>query len=177
MVAEDVPERLTVAALAPTDPEMDQVAGGLTVKVNVLEVLPAAAVRIAVCVEETVATVAVNPALDSPEATLTLLGTLTFALLLERPTENPVEEAAPVSVTVHETELGEITLADPQLRALSEGAVVVTEMVPPAPADESIVPVRLETTTPPTVIVTFESGAAEAMARFTAATVPLAIAL
>ena len=61
---------------------------------------PALAVKVAVWVELTTATVAVNDALVTPAATVTEAGTVTAALLLAKLTVNPPVPAAAVSVTV-----------------------------------------------------------------------------
>ena len=62
---------------------------------------PALAVKVAVSVELTAATVAVNDALVAPAATVTEAGTVTAALLLVRLTANPPVPAAAVRVSVH----------------------------------------------------------------------------
>ena len=66
-----------------------------------MDALPALAVTVSVCVVVTGATVAVNPALVALAGIVTVVGTVTDALLLERLTVNPPEGAAEVSVTVH----------------------------------------------------------------------------
>lgn len=66
-----------------------------------LEVAPAPlAVSVAVCVELTADTVAVNPALLAPEATVTEAGTETALLLLASAITTPPLGAAPVRATV-----------------------------------------------------------------------------
>jgi hypothetical protein len=51
---------------------------------------------------EAAATGAVKPALDWPPAIVTLAGTVTLGLLLERETVKPPDEAEPLSEIVHE---------------------------------------------------------------------------
>lgn len=65
------------------------------------ELLPALAVMFAVCAVATEETVAENPALFAFAGTVTELGTLTAALLLDSLTLNPPVDAGAVSVTVH----------------------------------------------------------------------------
>lgn len=70
---------------------------------KVLLTPPAVAVNVAVWLELTVDTFAVKEALVAPEATVTLEGTVTAALLLDRATVSPLLEAALPSVTVQES--------------------------------------------------------------------------
>jgi hypothetical protein len=69
---------------------------------EVLLVLPAVAVRVAVWEEVTAETVAVKLTFEAPNGTETLEGTVTDELLLERATLKPPLCAVPVNVTVHE---------------------------------------------------------------------------
>ena len=68
------------------------------------EALPALAVSVAVCVELTAETVAVNLALVRLAGTITIAGTTTDELLLARLTLIPPLGAAPFSETVHESD-------------------------------------------------------------------------
>ena len=70
---------------------------------KVLLTLPAVAESVSVCDEVTAATVAVKLALLAPEATVTLEGTVTADPLLDKETVIPPLDAAPLSVTVHES--------------------------------------------------------------------------
>jgi hypothetical protein len=65
--------------------------------------LPALAVSVAVCDEVTAATVAVKLAVEAPEVTEMLDGTVTDELLLESDTLTPPLGAAPLNVTVQES--------------------------------------------------------------------------
>jgi hypothetical protein len=67
----------------------------------------------------TAPTVAVNPALEVPAATVTLAGTPTLALLSESATGNPPAAAVLCSVTVQLAEPGAFTLAGAQVTPLS----------------------------------------------------------
>ncbi len=86
--------RLNVAVSA------DGETAGDICKANVLDVLPALALRVAVCAVETEATEAMKPALLALAATMTDGGTVTDALLLDRLTANPPAGAAPLRLTV-----------------------------------------------------------------------------
>ena len=66
-----------------TDPEMLQV-GTVMLNKKDGDVPPALAVRVAVCAVVTAPTEAVNVALEAPAATLTVAGTVTLALLLDK---------------------------------------------------------------------------------------------
>jgi hypothetical protein len=65
-----------------------------------METLPAVAVSVADCAELTAATVAGNPMLVALAGTVTVAGTVTEVLLLERLTTNPPAPAAALRVTV-----------------------------------------------------------------------------
>jgi hypothetical protein len=69
-------------------------------KAKVLDALPALALSVAVCVVETEATEAMKPALVAFAATITDVGTVTDAILLDRCTANPPAGAAAVRPTV-----------------------------------------------------------------------------
>jgi len=71
-----------------------------------------------------------NWVLPDPAATVTLAGTLTSALPLDKLTANPPVEAASFSVTVQEEDPGAFTLAGVQDKLLSVVAVFkLTEAV------------------------------------------------
>ena len=70
-------------------------------RAKVLDRPPALAVIVTACAVATEATVAVNPALVAFAGTVTVLGTVTAELLLDRLTLSPPLGAAAVSVTVH----------------------------------------------------------------------------
>jgi len=90
----------------------------LAVRVNVWETPSKVAVKRAVPLDATAATVAVNVALLKPAPTLTLPGTVTLALLLESETLAELPVAA-VRVTVQVATPGPLTAAGEQLRLLS----------------------------------------------------------
>jgi hypothetical protein len=69
-------------------------------RANVLDTLLAFAVTVTACAVDTEATVAVNEVAVAFAGTVTVAGTVTEALLLDRPTANPPDGAAEVSVTV-----------------------------------------------------------------------------
>ena len=78
----------------------------------------------------TAKTAAVNWALLDPAATVTLAGTLTLALPLDKVTANPPVGAASLSVTVQEDVPGASTLAGVQNKLLSVVAMFkLTEAV------------------------------------------------
>ena len=70
-------------------------------RAKVLDRPPALAVIVTACAVATEATVAVNPTLVAFAGTVTVLGTVTAELLLDRLTLSPPLGAAAVSVTVH----------------------------------------------------------------------------
>jgi hypothetical protein len=65
-----------------------------------LETPPALAISVAVCVELTGNTVALNPALATFAGTVTVAGTVTAASLLDGLTLSPLPDAAALNVTV-----------------------------------------------------------------------------
>jgi hypothetical protein len=95
-------------------------------------------------------TVAVNWALLDPAATVTLAGTLTLALALDKVTANPPVEAASFSVAVQEEVPGAFTLAGVQSRVLNDtgGGGWRTVIVPPVPEAGSRIAAAFVTTTP-----------------------------
>jgi hypothetical protein len=75
----------------------------------------------------------VKPAVVNPAPTVTLAGTVRFALLLERGTANPLPVAAPVSETVHPVEAGVVRVVVVQFNVFSKtgvGSVMVPEPPP-----------------------------------------------
>ena len=92
------------------EPEIVHVLGTVTASEKVLLTLPKVAVSVAVSAEDTAATVAVNPPVVAPAATVTLAGTVTLALLLASVTA-VAREAAALSVTVQDEEPGAATEA------------------------------------------------------------------
>ena len=80
------------------------------------------AVTLAVCEVVTVATFAVNDAVDIPEATATVAGTVTALLLLAMLMLTPLDGAAELSVTAHAVVPAPVNELFPQERALTEGA-------------------------------------------------------
>jgi hypothetical protein len=103
----------------------------------------ALAVSVAVCAVVTADTVAVNPALDAPAATVTDAGTVTEALLLAKATVRALA-VTPVSVTVHASVAVPVNDALVQETALSAGCPVpLSAIVPPLVALLAIVTVPL----------------------------------
>lgn len=94
-------------------------AGAIKLKEDVLDTPLAVAVMTAVWLLVTDATVAVNTAVVSPTGTVTLLGTVAFALLLDRAAENPPIGAAPLSVTVQEEEPAPVKLFGKQFKPVN----------------------------------------------------------
>ena len=70
-------------------------------RVKFFDTLPALAVIVTTCADTTEDTVAVNSALIAFAGTVTMAGTVTAELLLDRFTVSPSPEAGAVSVTVH----------------------------------------------------------------------------
>jgi hypothetical protein len=100
--------------------------------------LPALAVIVTACAVATEDTVAVNPTLVAFAGTVTVLGTVTAELLLDRLTLSPPLGAAAVSVTVH------ASVPDPVMTPLlQDSALSAAELVPVVP-----VPLRLITAVP-----------------------------
>lgn len=82
----------------------------------------ALAVKVAVCVVVTEATVAVNEPVLAPDATDTLAGTVTALSLLVRATLRPPEGAAEVNDTVHAVDPAPVKVLVPHAIALTVGA-------------------------------------------------------
>ena len=89
-----------------------------------MDALPALAVTVSVCVVVTGATVAVNPALVALAGIVTVVGTVTDALLLVRPTVNPPVGAAAVRVTVHASVPDPVIDEVPQVSPLNAATIV-----------------------------------------------------
>ena len=132
--------KVTARPYVDGEPEVDTVNVGTIAfrfKAKISEILPSLAVRVAVCAVPTAETVAVNPALAAPAGTVTVLGTVTAELLLDKFTIRPPLGAEAVSVTVQGS------AADP-IRALlvqlSELKVVVLAAAPVPLRPIAIVP-------------------------------------
>jgi len=123
----------------------------------------------------TAETVAVNWALLDPAATVTLAGTLTLALPLDKVTANPPVEAASFSVTVQEEVPGAFTLAGVQDRVLNDtgGGGCKTVIVPPVPDAESRLAAAFVTTTPLSATGRVVLAVPPAILKATLAIVPL----
>ena len=105
---------------------------------KVLDTLPAFAVIVTACATATGDTVAANPALVAFGGTVTVLGTVTAELLLDRFTVNPSLDAGAVSVTV------QTSVPDPVKAPLLQYSVLnAVETVPVVP-----VPLRAITGVP-----------------------------
>jgi hypothetical protein len=104
--------------------------------VNTFAMPPALAVNVAVEVDVTAATVALNPAVVAPAGTVTVAGTVTDELLLARLTISPPACATALSVTVQGSVPAPVIVPLPQARELS------------TPAADCPVPLRLITTVP-----------------------------
>lgn len=105
-------------------------AAGFTVKVADLVTPPELAVIVTDTDAVTDEVAIVKPALVAPAATVTLAGTVaTAVLLLESVTTMPPEGAAAVSVTVPLTELPPVTLVEPSVSVLKDGAGALGETV------------------------------------------------
>ena len=78
---------------------------------------------VAVWEEVTEATFAVNDAVEAPDATVTLAGTVTALLLLPTVTPMPVDGAAELSDTVHVVVPAPVYEALPHENAVIEGKV------------------------------------------------------
>ena len=96
-----------------------------------METLFALAVSVTDCVDVTEFAVAVKPALVAFCATLTLAGTVTVELLLDRFTLNPPLGAALVKETVQESDAGPASVGLVQVNPLSAGGTAGIVIVPP----------------------------------------------
>jgi hypothetical protein len=113
----------------------------LNCKTNVMVAPAEVALRVAAWFELTAATVALNPALVAPAATVTLAGSVTDALLLASVTARPPVGAAAVSDTVQASVPAAVIVAFAQVKPLS------------TPAAASQVPLRLIVAVPFTAAV------------------------
>ena len=108
-------------------------------RANVLDVLPAAAVKVTDCAVVTEATVAVKAVLVELAGTVTVAGTVTAALLLERIAVKPPDGAAEVSVTVQasvpEPVMDELTQVSPLSAAVTVPLPVRARVEVPPPAE------------------------------------------
>jgi hypothetical protein len=96
---------------------------------KVLETPPALAVKLAACAVVTAETIAVNPALVAPAATVTVAGTVTAVLPLVRPTLKPPLPAAELNVAVQASVPDPVRDALPHEIALNDAEAAV--LVPP----------------------------------------------
>jgi hypothetical protein len=96
---------------------------------KVLETPPALAVKLTACAVVTAETIAVNPTLVAPAGTVTVVGTVTAALPLVRPTLKPPLPAAELNVAVQESVADPAREALPQEIALNDAEAPV--LVPP----------------------------------------------
>jgi len=110
---------------------------------------PALAVSVTVVLEVTAETVAVKPALVDPDATVTVAGTLTAELLLERFTAKPPLAAAAFSVTEQLSVPAPVMEPSAQLSPASTGTPVpLRAMAVEVPVDELLVNVSDPETAP-----------------------------
>ena len=135
IVSGDVPDEVSVTdwlvgVLTVTSPKARLVvlrlrimvcAFSCSVKVFVLP--PADAVSVAVVVDVTAETAALNPAVVEPAATVTEAGTVTEELLLDKVTASPPAGAAALSVTEHASVAAPVSVWLVQERELSAPAV------------------------------------------------------
>ena len=132
-----VQEELCPPVKLPGGQERDESAAGaikLMVAVRITEAALAVIIPVASAAIDPAA--ALNPTLDDPEGTVTLPGTVSRALLLERPTEKPPAGAEVVRVTVQERLPPDVRVPAPQERVFNAatGGGTVTGMLPPLPA-------------------------------------------
>jgi hypothetical protein len=157
----------------------DNCAGATTLSVEVRDTPLADAVITAVSSLVTAPTVAVNPTLVAPAATVTLAGTPKLALLSDSATTNPPIGAGPLRVTVQALAPGAFTLAGAHVRPLSVtgGGGCVIVIVPPL----SVVGIELPETVEAIVLVidtaTLGLVVPAAMVRFAMPICPFAIAV
>jgi hypothetical protein len=105
-------------------------------RANVLVTLPELAVRVTDCALATCETVAVNPALVAFAGMVTVAGTVTAALLLERLMLRPPLAAAEVSVTVQASVPDPVMELVPQESVLNAAGVAVPVPARPMTAEE-----------------------------------------
>jgi len=118
--------------------------------------------------------VAVNVAVVAPARTVTEAGTVRLALLLESETD-VLEATADVIVTVQLEVPPEFNVVGAQPTLLRAGGVT-TEMLPPVPLAETLLPLGAAADTFVTAMFTVPEAVADRVA-LTTATTPLAIAV
>jgi hypothetical protein len=126
--------------------------------VKVREAPSALAVSVTACVVVTDHTVAVNPALVWPATTVTVAGSFTAALLLDKLTLKPPLGAAAVSATVQRSVADPVMVPKLQKIALNDTVSDVAALPVPLrlivaapPADELLVMMIFPVATPATV--------------------------
>jgi hypothetical protein len=102
---------------------------------------------IALWVALTLAPAAVKPVETCPAATVTLAGTVRFALFEESGTDTPPAGALPVKVTVQALFPGVLMVAGAQVRDESETVATGSEIDPPVPDAGIELPPAVEATT------------------------------
>jgi hypothetical protein len=110
-------------------------------RMKLLETLPAVAVSVAVCEVVTQATIAANSMLVALPGIVTVAGTVTAALLLDRLTLKPSLGAAALSATVH------VSVPAPVMDSLlqeSELSVAAVTAVTPVPLSAIVVVLLVE---------------------------------
>jgi len=128
------------ALVFQTETGDDGCPGAARLSENVFVTPEAVALKVAVSFVVTCPTVALKPALEAPDLTVTLDGTATLELLVDKLTGKPLEGAEPVSVTVHEVDPGPVTvpgLHERPLNAAGPPPLLVIERLPPT-ADKGI---------------------------------------
>jgi hypothetical protein len=169
----DPPVIVIVAPFAavPTPPEMLEPAAERFSE-KVFETPAALAVRTAVWdVDSVAATVAEKLAVVAPAGTVTLAGTVTFGLLLERATANPPVGAALFMVTVHAETAAAPTVEGVQVNPLKVDWVI--ESVLPVPTVEIELPPASDATTPAICIGVEVCKEPDAMVNVALASAPL----
>jgi hypothetical protein len=119
----------------------------------------------------------VKPPLVVPAATVRLPGTVTLALLLDRPTMAPPVGAAELRVTVHADVPGETTLEGLQFKLLTLLLAVLIPTTPPIPDPGINEPAALTAVTLATETGAEVTLVPAAMVSVTIATTPLLIAV
>jgi hypothetical protein len=123
-------------------------------RAKVFETPPAVAVNVAVWVEDTAPTVAVNPEVVAPAGTVTEDGTVTALLLLARFTAKPPLAAAAFSVTMQLSVPAPVIEPLAQLRLLRSGTPVPVPLrliAADVPLDELLLSVSWPVAAPTTV--------------------------
>jgi hypothetical protein len=124
-------------------------------RAKVFETLPAVAVRVTACAAATDDTVAVKPTLLLFAGTVTVAGTVTAALLLDRLTMRPPLDAVDVSVTVQASvpaPVIEALLQESELKAAGTAVPVpLRPITAVAPVEELLLTVSWPVAAPATV--------------------------